>query len=101
MAKFILSNFVLPNFLNDIALLKLEHPLSLFNGHTVAPICVPEPFETFYGKLHGSHKTEKLLPSILSLQNISKYNSKQIKKFIELTVCTVFLFLPHIISKNL
>lgn len=50
-AKMVLNNFILPNFLNDIALLKLEYPLNLFNGHTVAPICVPEPFETFYGKV--------------------------------------------------
>lgn len=50
LAKMIVHpQFHAPSFTNDIALLKLEYPLNLFASRMIAPICIPDQHETFYG----------------------------------------------------
>lgn len=48
--KIITNNFDAPTFLNDIALLKLDYPLNFFVSTAVAPLCLPDQFQKFYGK---------------------------------------------------
>lgn len=51
-AKIFLHHFDPPTFTNDIALVKLDYPLNFFRSRAIAPICMPNSFETFYGNLY-------------------------------------------------
>lgn len=50
--KTITNNFDSPTFLNDIALLRLDYPLNFFTSPSIAPLCLPEQYQQFYGKIH-------------------------------------------------
>lgn len=48
--KVVTNNFDAPSFLNDIALLKLDYPLNFYQSSSVAPLCLPDQYQKFYGK---------------------------------------------------